>query len=78
LEKLTEAFMYILLDYYKLYKKHGLPKCDSIDRATANYKKKSDELQEFIDEYYEYKKGYYLLFTDIWTNYKNDDDFYAI
>jgi P4 family phage/plasmid primase-like protien len=52
-EKLTlwkEAFMTILLQYYKKYKEHGLKEPDEVKAATAEYQKMSDVYAEFMSD----------------------------
>lgn len=73
-----EAFMFILIDYYKKYKRDGLPDTFCIEEATQSYKKSLDDVQDFIDDNFEYKKGYYITFTEVWSQYKSDKDYFTI
>ena len=45
-----EAFMHILLDYYKIYKKKGLFEPVSVKEHTEAYKNKSDQFSQFFGE----------------------------
>lgn len=45
-----EAFMFILLEYYKDYKKHGLIEPIQVKEATREYQKMNDVFIEFVDD----------------------------
>ena len=45
-----EAFMYILLEHFKIYKKQGLIEPSAVKDATLDYKKMNDAYIEFIDD----------------------------
>lgn len=50
LARWKEAFMFILLEYYKKYKEHGLFEPEEVKKATREYQKTSDIYIEFIDD----------------------------
>ncbi len=45
-----EAFMYILLEHFKIYKKQGLIEPPAVKDATLEYQKMNDAYIEFIDD----------------------------
>ena len=50
LEGLKDAFMWILLERFKLYKKRGLKEPKEVYLSTQNYKTSNDVYLQFIDE----------------------------
>lgn len=45
-----EAFMYILIEHYKLYKKHGLVEPQAVKDSTREYKQTNDIYQDFVND----------------------------
>ena len=45
-----EAFMFLLIDYYKKYKKHGIKEPSEVKRQTEDYKADSDIFISFLNE----------------------------
>ena len=45
-----EAFMWILIDKLKEYKKHGIKEPTQVMQASKDYKKKSDMYEQFLDD----------------------------
>jgi P4 family phage/plasmid primase-like protien len=52
-----EPFMYILLQYYKIYKKNGLKEPESVKLSTQNYQNDSDVFSQFFTEKIEEVEG---------------------
>ena len=51
LEEYKEAFMNILIKYYKNYKLNGLDEPDDVKQYTKEYQKNSDFYSEFFSEF---------------------------
>lgn len=52
-EKWREAFMWMLIEYLKAYKKGGLKEPIQVIQASKDYKKRSDSFMQFIDDNFE-------------------------
>ena len=61
-----EAFMFILLEHYKVYKKMGIIEPEAVKLSTNNYWNNIDKLQCFVDEYLEKDPECFLTFDTIW------------
>ena len=67
-----EAFMGLLLDYLKIYKKEGLVDIpDSIKNATANYTKENNVYKQFIDEMTIEKMGSHVKVADLYDSFRH-------
>jgi P4 family phage/plasmid primase-like protien len=77
LEELKEAFMWLLLDYFKefkeLMKSTGLIEPDEIIEATNNERKKNNPIKQFIDDRIVYSSNRNDKFniTEIYGSFKN-------
>lgn len=52
-DKWREAFMWMLIEYLKAYKKGGLKEPIQVIQASKDYKKRSDSFMQFIDDNFE-------------------------
>ncbi len=82
-----QAFMYILLEHYKTYKKSGLKEPKSVLLTTADYWAESNEIKSFVNEYLEKDEisgkdsngkdiiiaNSYVILDDIWNKFKKSD-----
>jgi len=69
-----EAFMYILLEEYKKYKKEGIVEPTEVLNATRTYQYDNDNFSEFFDEYIvevNKNKSDGITLTEIYTMYKD-------
>ena len=57
MEHWPEAFMWILLEEYKEYKKYGIHEPKSVRENTKEYKNNSDPFSQFFSEKIKYMKG---------------------
>jgi len=77
LEELKEAFMWLLLDYFKefkeLMKSTGLIEPDEIIEATNNERKKNNPIKQFIDDriVYSTNRNDKFNITEIYGSFKN-------
>jgi len=73
LETYKEAFMSILIRYYKNYKKNGLVEPPEVKAYTKKYKEKSDFYSEFINEFIEETNNNTdtIKLNDIYADFKN-------
>lgn len=82
-----QAFMYILLEHYKIYKKNGIKEPPCVLVSTNNYLNDSDKIQCFVDQYLE-KDTYstlnennvatilpnsYITLDEVWQLFKTSD-----
>ena len=49
-----EAFMWMLIEHLKMYKKQGMKEPIQVTQASKDYKKRSDSFLQFMDDNYEY------------------------
>ena len=49
-EQWREAFIWVLIEYLKRYKKHGMQDPSYVVKASLDYKKKSDTFLQFMDD----------------------------
>ena len=56
-DEYVEAFMSILLHYYKMYQEHGLHEPSEVLKYTSEYRKCSDLYSEFIEDNIDYDIG---------------------
>lgn len=49
-ENWREAFMWLLIEYLKKYKRHGMQDPSFVTKASMEYKKKSDTFMQFMDD----------------------------
>lgn len=68
-----EAFMYILLQHYKVYKKNGLREPEAVKESTNEYKRNNDIYSDFLNDCFEKVEGgsakledAFRLFKDWW------------
>ena len=67
-----EAFMFILLEYYKKYKKNGLKEPQDVKKNTDNYQAESDMFIGFINEkLMEVEDGVGIKLDDIYFVYQD-------
>jgi len=65
------AFMYVLLEYYKLYKSEGLKEPQAVREKTLSYRQDQDTILEFLNDTIEKGESQdYVLLKDLWSNYK--------
>jgi P4 family phage/plasmid primase-like protien len=50
LQDWREAFMFILLEHYKLYKKHGIKEPKAVCEATQSYRRDNDTVLDFMND----------------------------
>jgi len=67
-----EAFMYILLQHYKIYSENGLIEPNEVLDATKSYKASVDGIMEFLEENVKLttEPNCYVKFKDLWSRYK--------
>ena len=46
----VEPFIYLVLEYYKKYKKFGIKEPSAVKKCTQEYKSESDLFSQFISE----------------------------
>ena len=73
LSSFKEAFMSILIRYYKNYKTNGLQEPEAVKAYTKKYKEKSDYYSEFINEFVEETNNSSdaIKLNDIYCDFKN-------
>lgn len=65
-----EAFMYILLQYYKVYRKNGIKEPADVKRATSEYQKMCDIYVEFVADTMEKYNDSVLKITETYQAFK--------
>ena len=63
------AFCYMLIKYYKKYKKEGLVEPEEIMKYTKEYEMEHDKYQGFYDEYIKYDPNNTIKWADLLSNY---------
>ena len=71
IDEWKEAFMSILIDYYKIYRKHGLKEPEEVTKHTNEYRKNSDNICEFIDENIESSDTSILKISEIYSLFRD-------
>ena len=61
----TEAFMSLVLHYYKLYERDGISEPHDVLKCTHEYKMSNDHMSAFINNKVEKKDGAFLTIEDI-------------
>lgn len=72
METWKQPFMFILLNYYKEFRKNGshLPKCAQVDEATQQYQQQNDVISRFVKEMIIPEKGSRVMITAAYSLYK--------
>ena len=74
-----EAFMFMLLEKYKIYKKQGLVEPKQVIEATGRYHESTDTIQHFIDDNLEKSEDrthdVYVTFKEIYERYRHSEYF---
>ena len=72
LHKRAHAYLWILFDFLKLYKKEGLKKPDDVLEKTRLYQYKNDIRKQFLDTFVEVTERHadYATSSDLYSNYK--------
>lgn len=66
-----EAFMYVLLEHYKIYKKHGLIEPPAVRNATKDYQKMNDAYSDFVDDCLVKESGSSVKLEDAYKRFKD-------
>jgi P4 family phage/plasmid primase-like protien len=66
-----EAFMYVLVEHYKIYKKHGLIEPPAVKEATREYQKMNDIYIEFVDDCIEKDDTTNIKLEDTYKRFKD-------
>ena len=66
-----EAFMYIILAYYKIYKKHGLNEPQAVREATLEYQRTNDAYRDFIADCFEPDETSSAKLEDVFKIFKD-------
>ena len=70
MEEWKEAFMSMLIEYFKLYKQEGLHEPEEILACTREYKRQNDHLADFIHNCVDKKEGAFLSLNDAFLELK--------
>lgn len=64
-----ECFMGILLEYYKIYKLHGIKEPTAVTEATNEYQRKQDMMLEFVESYVSMKNNSKMYLMELMEAY---------
>jgi P4 family phage/plasmid primase-like protien len=66
----NEAFMGMLIEYYKKYRTSGITEPEEVLQCTKEYQKNNDIFLEFVEQEFEKNEEELLSFTDIVSSFK--------
>ena len=70
METWKEAFMALLIRYYKRYKIEGIPEPDDVLRCTNEYKRQNDQLAEFVEHFIDKDGVSFLSLSEAYSEAK--------